>query len=173
MADVEQYAAFARLPHHLFHGALRGGGRIGKRPERVGENVAWTQARDYLLVARRRMVDVRHQRHADLLGDLKRDFERHDSRGARGIAAYSHLDADDEVAVELRHPDGVDRIHQPDLLALADHDPMRVAEDAGVRDMQIGENTDLARLDHVLPEAREITRAGAAGVDRRGDAGGA
>jgi hypothetical protein len=50
---------------------------------------------------------------------------------------------------------------------------MRVAEDAGVRDMQIGENADLARLDHVLAEAREITRAGAAGVDRRGDAGGA
>src|SRR5258708_8809181 len=50
---------------------------------------------------------------------------------------------------------------------------MRVAEDAGVRDMQIGENADLARLDHVLAEAREITRAGTAGVDRRGDAGGA
>src|ERR1700676_2816046 len=56
-------------------------------------------------------------------------------------------------------------MHQPDLLTLADHDPMRVAEDAGMRDMQIGENTDLARLDHVFPEAREITRAGAAGVD--------
>ena len=85
----------------------------------------------------------------------------------------AHLDADDEVAVGLRHGDGVDRIHQPDLLALADHDPMREAEDAGVRDMQIGENADLARLDHVLAEAREIARAGAAGVDRRGDAGGA
>jgi hypothetical protein len=41
-----------------------------------------TQAGDHLLVARRRMVDMRHQRHADLLGDLKRDFERHDPRGA-------------------------------------------------------------------------------------------
>src|SRR6202043_1083507 len=103
----------------------------------------------------------------------QRDFERHDPRGARGVAPYSYLDADDDVAVELRHADGVDRIHQPDLLTLADHDPMREAEDAGVRDMQIGENPDLARLDHVLAEAREITRAGAAGVDRRGDAGGA
>ena len=73
----------------------------------------------------------------------------------------------------LRHLDGVDRIHQPHLLALADHDPMREAEDAGMRDMQIGQNADLARLDHVLAEAREIARAGAAGVDRRGDAGGA
>ncbi len=39
--------------------------------------------------------------------------------------------------------------------------------------MQISENANLARLDHVLAEAREITRASAAGVDRRGDAGGA
>ena len=45
--------------------------------------------------------------------------------------------------------------------------------DAGVRDVQIGEDAHLARLDHVLAEAREIARAGAAGVDRRGDAGGA
>jgi len=28
------------------------------------------------------MIDMRHQRHADLFGDLKRDFERHDPRGA-------------------------------------------------------------------------------------------
>src|SRR5882757_2314289 len=119
------------------------------------------------------MIDVRHQRHADLLGDLKRDFERHDPRSARGVAAYAHLDADDEIAVELRHPDGVDRIHQSDLLALADHDPMREAEDAGMRDVQISEDADLARLDHVLAEACEITRPGAAGIDRGGDAGGA
>ena len=50
---------------------------------------------------------------------------------------------------------------------------MREAEDAGVRDVQISENADLARLDHMLAETREIARAGAAGIDRRGDAGGA
>ena len=42
-----------------------------------------------------------------------------------------------------------------------------------MRDMQVGEDADLARLDHMLAEAREIAGAGAAGVDRRGDAGGA
>src|SRR5712675_1427884 len=88
------------------------------------------------------------------------------------MEAYPHLDADDEVAVGLGHGDGVDRIHQPELFTLSDHDPMREAEDAGVRHMQIGENADLAQLDHVLAEAREVTRAGAAGIDRRGDAGG-
>ena len=173
MADVEQHAAFARLQHHLLHRALRGGRRVGKRPEGMGQNVARTQACDHLLIARRRMVDMRHQRHADLLGDLKRDVERHDSRGARGVLAYPHLDADDEVAIILRHLDRVDRIHQPELLALADHDPMREAEDAGMRDVQISENAHLTRLDHVLAEAREIARAGAAGVNRRGNAGGA
>ena len=50
---------------------------------------------------------------------------------------------------------------------------LREAEDAGKRDMQIGEDAHLARLDHVLAEAGEIARAGAAGIDRRGDAAGA
>jgi len=89
------------------------------------------------------------------------------------VQADAHLDADNQVAVLLGHRDGVDRIHQPDLLALADHDPVREAENAGVRYMQIGENADLARLDHMLAEARKVARAGAAGVDRGGDAGGA
>src|SRR6202040_2752109 len=102
---------------------------------------------EHLLVARRRMIDMRHQRHTDLFGDLKRDFERHDPRGARSVEAYPHLDADNEVAVGLGHGDGVDRIHQPEFLTLANHDPMREAEDAGVRDMQISENADLARTD--------------------------
>jgi hypothetical protein len=44
------------------------------------------------------MVDMRHQRHADLFSDLKRDVERHDPRGARGVEPYPHFDADDEVA---------------------------------------------------------------------------
>src|SRR5713101_6485802 len=83
------------------------------------------------------------------------------------------LDADDEIAVLIRHRDGVDRIHQPDLFTLADHDPMREAVDAGMRDMQVSQNADLARLDHVLAKTCEIARAGAAGVDRRGNAGGA
>ena len=159
VADVEQHAAFARLQHRPFHRALRGGGRIGERPERMGENVARTQPGEHLLVARRRMVDMRHQRHADLVCDLKRDLERHDTRRARRMEADPDLDADDEIAVRVRHVSGVDRIYQPELLALAYHDPIREAEDAGMRDMQVGENADLARLDHVLAEAREIARA--------------
>src|SRR5260370_3235476 len=40
-----------------------------------------------------------------------------------------------------------------------------LAEDAGVRAMQIGENADLARLDALLAAPPEITGAGAAGTD--------
>ncbi len=56
--------------------------------------------------------------------------------------SHPHLDADDEVAIGLRHLDGVDRVHQPHLLTLADHDAMREAVDAGVGDVQIGQNAD-------------------------------
>src|ERR1700722_13915511 len=89
------------------------------------------------------------------------------------MTADAHLDADDEITFLVRHPDGVDWIYQPELLAFTDHDAIREAVDAGMRDMQISENADLARLDHMLAEARKIARAGATGVDRRGNAGGA
>src|SRR5579862_6564180 len=87
------------------------------------------------------------------------------------MAADPYLDAHDEVAVRFRDLDGIDRIHQPELLAFTDHDAVGEAEDAGMRDMQIGKDAHLAWLDHMLAEAREVARAGAAGVDRRGDAG--
>ncbi|MGF6425162.1 hypothetical protein ABIE91_000382 [Bradyrhizobium elkanii] len=80
-------------------------------------------------------------------------------------------EADDQVAVLVGDPRRVDRIHQPQFLALADHHAIREAEDAGVRNVQIGEDADLARLDHMLAEAGKVARAGAAGVDRGGDAG--
>src|SRR5438445_11567820 len=104
---------------------------MAKRPERMRENITRTRAGEHLRVARWRMVDMPHQRHADLLGDLKRDIERHDPRGTRGVEPYPHLDADDAMADGLRHADPVDRLHQPNLPPLADPDPMREAVAAG------------------------------------------
>src|SRR3954447_17202653 len=40
-----------------------------------------------------------------------------------------------------------------------------------MRDVQISENANLARLDHMLAEARKIAGPRAAGIDRGGDAG--
>ena len=116
----------------------------------MGEHVARPQARDHLFVARRRLVDVRHHRHADFVRDLERDVERHRARAARGASAHADLDADDDVAIGIGDLHRIDGRHQPDLLALADHDPMREAVDAGMRDMQVGQNANLAGLDHVL-----------------------
>jgi putative ABC transport system ATP-binding protein len=45
------------------------------------------------------MVDVRHDRRADLVRHFERDFERHDARGSGGMAPDPHLDADDDIAV--------------------------------------------------------------------------
>lgn len=89
------------------------------------------------------------------------------------MQAHAHLDADDEIAIGIGDLGRIDRIHQPQLLALADHDPVRETEYAGMRDVEISENADLARLDHMLAKACEIARSGAAGIHRRGDAGAA
>ena len=107
------------------------------------------------------------------LATSQRDVERHDARGAGRMAPDPHLDADDDVAVGIGHLDGVERRHQAQLLALAHQDPVREGEDAGVRDVQVGQDAHRAALDHVLAEAGEVAGAGAAGIDGRGHARGA
>jgi hypothetical protein len=79
VADVEQHAALACFKDHLLYRALRGGWCIGKRPEGVGQDVARTQPREHVLIARRRMVDMDHQWHADLVRHFERDVERNDA----------------------------------------------------------------------------------------------
>ena len=76
-------------------------------------------------------------------GHLQRDVERHGARVARGAAADTHLDADDHVAVGVGDLHRADRVHQAQLLALADHDAVGEGVDAGVRDVQVGEDAHL------------------------------
>jgi hypothetical protein len=113
---------------------------------------------------------MRHQRHADLLGNLQRDVERRCSRAARSAGADAHLDADNNVAIGARNLRRIDRRHETHVLALSDHDPRREGINAGEGDMEIGEDAHCAALDHVLAESREIARARAAGIDRGRDA---
>src|SRR5919201_1716297 len=80
------------------------------------------------------------------------------------------LDADDDVAIGIGDLDRIDRCHQPQFLAFADHHPRRERVDSGEGDVQIGEDAHFAALDHVLAKSGEIAGPGAAGIDRRGHA---
>ncbi len=80
------------------------------------------------------------------------------------MGADAHLDADDDVAIGIGDSNGVDGIHHPHLFALAHHHPLAEAVDAGVGDVEIGQDPHLARLDHMLAEAGEIARPGAARI---------
>src|SRR5205823_12641236 len=101
VADVEQYATLTRVDHRAFHRALRRRRRIRERPERVGQHVPRPQPRDHLFIAWRRIIDMRHHRHADLVSDLEDDVERPGARTAGGARADADLDADDDVAVGI------------------------------------------------------------------------
>ena len=105
-----------------------------------------------------------------ICGDFQCDAERVRPLRSRCVATDAHLDADDEIAIGVGDGDRIGRRHQPDVLAFANHDGVREPVDASERDMKIGENANLAWFDHMLAEAREISRAGAAGVDRSSDA---
>ncbi len=139
----------------------------------MGENVARPQPREHLFIARRRLVDMRHQRQAHFVRDLQCDVERHGSRATRGAGADAHFDADNDVSIGVGNLRGVVWRHQADFLALSDHHARREGVDAGKGDMQIGKDAHLAALDHMLAEPRKVAGAGAAGIDCGRDAGAA
>ena len=159
----------ARRDDRRLDSAVAGNGSIRVGTEAVGQHVARPQPLDDGLVGRRRLVDMHHHRQAGFVRDLERDIERRDAARSAGVAADADLDADDHVAVGVRHLDRLARGHQADVVAFADHDALRKGEDAGEGDMEIDEDADSARIDDVLAEAGEIARPGAAGVDAGGD----
>ncbi len=70
----------ARRDHRRLDRALPGDRRIGKGAEAMGKDIAGTQRLQHLLIGRRRMVDMGHQRQTGLFGDLQGDLERRDAR---------------------------------------------------------------------------------------------
>ncbi len=96
----------------------------------MSENVAWPQLVDDVLVCGRWLVDMGHQRQPGFFRNLERDVERMDAVDARRMRPHAHLDADDHVAVCIRHFDGAHRVHQAHVGALADHHAVREAVDA-------------------------------------------
>jgi hypothetical protein len=115
------------------------------------------------------MIDMGHHRHAHLLGHLQGDVERHGARRTGGVQPHPHLDAHDEVAIGVGHSRAIDGVHQHEFAALAHHHAVVEAVDAGMGNVQIGEDAHLARLDHVPAKTHPVAGAGRARIDRRGD----
>src|SRR5262245_16466872 len=121
----------------FFYLALRIDWGIGERPEGVGQHISRAQPLKYLFIARRRIVDMCHQRHADLVGNLYRDVERHSTGAAGRAGADTHLDPDDNVAIVIRHLNRIERRQQTNFFAFSDHYALRKGVDACERHMQI------------------------------------
>ena len=65
-----------------------------------------------------------------------------DAVALAGVAPDPDLDADDQIAVALRHLEAFARIQQAHVAALADHDRLREGEDAGEGDVEVGQDAD-------------------------------
>src|SRR5437016_1755935 len=148
MADVEADAALAGPQHSLFHLALRIDWCVGKWAKRVSQYVSRAQPVEDLLVAWRRMIDMGHERQTDFVGNLQSDIERYCARAARSMSPDAHLDADDNVAIGVRHLHCIERRQQAYLFAFPDHYAWRKSINACEGDVQKGKNAHCATLDH-------------------------
>lgn len=136
----------------------------------MGEDIAPAQARQHFRAPGRRLVDMRHQRQAGLVGGLQRKIDRRYAAAAAGMLAGTDLDADDDVGVLTHRRDHLARFAQPEIAALADRHLLREAEDAGKGNVDIGQDAHLRTLHDVAAEAKEIAGACAARIDEGGGA---
>jgi hypothetical protein len=86
--------------------------------------------------------------------------------------ADSNLYPDDHIAIGVGDLDGLGRRHQTQFLAFPDHYGSRERENAGKRDVQVGEDAHRARLDDMLATARKVSGTSAPGVDASRNAAG-
>src|SRR5207237_3591 len=79
-----------------------------------------------------------------------------------------HLDADDDIPVFAGRGDHLARLAQPEVAAFAHRDRLREAEDAGERDVHIGQDAHFRALHDVAAKTEEIAGAGTARIDEGG-----
>ena len=129
----------------VLHRALLGGRRVGERPEGVGQHVARPQP--LAAPPRSSAADGR-------CGTSAACRPRWPPASAMSSGTMPELPEAPrptrtlmptiDVAVGVGHLHGADRVHQPQLLALAHHHAVGEGVDAGVRDVQVGEDAHLA-----------------------------
>ena len=129
------------------------------------QDITSAQPREHLEPARRRVVEMRHDREPGLGRDFEGDVERCHPGGAPGIAPDPDLDTGDQLAVGVDNADAFARVEKPQIGAFADHHTGAKGEDAGKRDIQERDDAQRRRLDHEAPKAMEIAGAGAAGIN--------
>ena len=113
---------------------------------------------------------MRHHGQTDFLRHLECDIERHGSGTSRSASADPDLDSHNEIRVVARDLYRVGWREQTNILALADHYPVRERKNAAEGNVQVGEDAHLAALDHMFAEAGKVARSRAAGVDSGGHA---
>jgi hypothetical protein len=146
-------------------------GALGNGRKAVGQHVARTHAIEHVAPPRRREIDVRHDRQRELLGDLDRELEREDAMSFAGVAPDAHLDADDQIAMLPGDLQAFAGVQQANVAGLTHHHGFGEREDAGERDVEIGQDADRRPLDHELAKAEKVARSGAARVDQGRGAG--
>ena len=169
VAHVEQHASLPRRDHRLLDAAISMHRRVREGAEAMGQHVARPQPLHHRLVGRRRLVDMAHHVEPHAVGHVERHVERRDPRRSARVPPDPHLDPDDDVAVRLGHRRRLPRRHEPHVVAFADHDRLREAEDAREGDVEVDEHPRLRPVDHMRAEAREVPRPRAARVDGRRD----
>ena len=91
------------------------------------------------------MVDMHHHRHVDAFGDLPGDVQRDKAGIARRVKADANFDAGQRISVCLRHLDGVEGRHEPEVAALSHHHALGKAVDARERHVEIGDDAHRRR----------------------------
>ena len=121
MADVKNHTALPRRHDLWSHAATRMRGCVGERPETVGQDVAFAQARHHLQARRWWVVQVSHQGQPGGFGYLQRHVHRGNACVTTGPPADPDLDADHQIGVFSGNPDALLEIEQAQIFRLTHH----------------------------------------------------
>ena len=104
----------------------------------MGQDITFAQPCQHIWQGWRRIIDMDHEWHIDLVSNLSGNVERHQTGIARGMETDPYLDASQRIAMRQRDIHCVEWSHQSQVAAFSHHDPLGKTIYAGKRDIQIG-----------------------------------